>query len=94
MVFLFQHISVFCKKNVNQIFAALRLRKNGKNFMQITGIIPIAFHVSQNKSSNSINFFLIDQVIIVQTEGPFIYPPFVLSVKNYLWDDRIVQKTL
>ena len=40
------------------------------------------------------NFFLIDHVIIVQTEGPSIYPPSVLSVKNYLWDDRIVKKTL
>ena len=62
--------------------------------MQITGIIPITFHVSQNKSNKSMNFYLIDQVFIVQTEGPFIYPPSVLSVKNYLWDDRIVQKTL
>ena len=62
--------------------------------MQITGIIPIIFHVSQNKSNNSMNFFLIDQVIIVQTEGPLIYLPSVLSVKNYLWDDRIVQKPL
>ena len=62
--------------------------------MQITGIKAITFHVSQNKSNNSMNFFLINQVIIVQMEGPFIYPPSVLSVKNYLWDDRIVQKTL
>ena len=43
--------------------------KNGNNFMQITGIIPITFYVSRKQSKKSMNPFSIDQVIIVQAEG-------------------------